>query len=203
MLHRYLSNFYWPDAQLDIERWCRECDTCARRKLPPRPGKARLQNKPVGAPLDRIAMDILGPLPMTTRDNQYILVVGCYFSKWTEAYALPNHTAETVADVLMRQFICRFGIPLSLHTDQGREFDSEIIRELCRLLGITKSKTVSYRPQSDGLIERMNRTVLQMLSAYVNNDRDDWDEHLPYVMSAYRGTRHNSTGNSPNLVMLG
>lgn len=74
------------------------------------------------------------------------------------AFALPDHTAQTVADKLVTEFICKFGAPYRIHTDQGREFESELFCEICSLLGIAKSRTTPYHPQSDGMIERFNRT---------------------------------------------
>lgn len=93
-----------------------------------------------------------------------MLVVGDYFSKWTEAYPLPNQEAKTVARVLVEEWVCRYGTPRSLHSDQGRNFESNLFGELCRLLGINKTRTTPYQPQSDGMIERFNRTSLSMLS---------------------------------------
>ena len=114
--------------------------------------------------------------------------MGDYFSKWKEAYADSDHTAYTVADKLATEFITRFGIPNQIHTDQGREFESELFSELCKLLGIKNTRPTPYRPQSDGLVERFNRTLIAMLSAFVNDNRLDWDDHLPYLMMAYRAT---------------
>lgn len=161
-----------------------------------------LQQQPVGFPLERVAVDILGPLPMTEKGNEYIMVVCDYFSKWTESYAIPNHRARTVAEVLIEQFVSRFGVPLQLHSDQGREFESGLIEELCKLLQINKTRTTPYNPKSDGLVERFNRTVQQMLTVLVSDARDDWDEHLPYVMMAYRASVQESTKCTPNLLML-
>ncbi len=90
-----------------------------------------------------------------------------------------------------------------IHSDQGRNFESQLFGELCRLLQISKTRTTPYRPQSDGLVERFNRTLQQMLKTLVNNDRNDWDDLLPFVLMAYRATPHESTGCSPNLLMLG
>ena len=197
------SRFYWPFLKDDVTRWCRQCNKCARRKPGPGIGKAPLQHKPVGLPLQRIAIDIMGPLPITNEGNEYIMVVGDYFTKWTEAYAIPDHTAQTVADKLVTEFICRFGVPFQLHTDQGREFESKLLAAICKLLEIDKTRTTPYRPQSDGMIERFNRTLQQMLAMYVNENKRDWDDHLPYVMFAYRSSIHASTGFSPNSLMLG
>lgn len=97
-------------------------------------------------------MDIMGPLPET--ESRFILVLTDYFTKWTEAYALKDHMAETVARTLMDEFICQFGVPYSIHTDQGGEFESNLFKEICNLLEIEKTITSPYHPQSDGQVER-------------------------------------------------
>lgn len=202
-VNRVRQRFYWVGYKNDITRWCRECDICAQNKQGRRRPRAGLRQQPVGFPLEKIAIDILGPLPKTENECEYIMVVSDYFTKWTEAYAIKNHTAYTVADVLVKEFISRFGIPRQLHSDQGREFESNLIAELCKLLQIRKTRTTPYNPKSDGLVERFNRTVQSMLTAFVNDARDDWDEHLPYVMMAYRASVQESTKCTPNLLMLG
>ena len=155
--------------------------------------------------MERIAMDIdiLGPLPTTARNNKYILVVGDYFSKWKEAYPMPNMEATTIANLLVNEFICRFGVPECLHTDQGRNFEASLIEEMCRLLGIHKTRTTPYHPQSDGLIERFNRTLLSMLSIAAREDEHNWDLKLPTLLFAYRTSVRETTGETPSLLMLG
>lgn len=197
------KRFYWPNLTSDVKRWCQNCNNCARRKPGPGRGKSPLQQDIAYQPFDRIALDILGPLPVTSNNNEYIMVVGDYFSKYTEAYALQNHTALTVADKLVTEFICRFGVPSVLHSDQGPEFESRLFKQMCSLLGIEKTRTVPYNPKSDGMIERHNRTIQQMLAMFVNENRNDWDDHLPFVMMAYRASCHDSTKCSPNLLMFG
>lgn len=194
---------YWPGMSSDIKRWCKECDICARAKAGPGFGKSPLQQSITGAPLDRVGIDIVGPLPRTSNGNEYIIVLCDYFSKWTEAWAVPDHTALTVGDKVVTEFFCRFGFPKQIHSDQGREFESELFSVLCEKVGIDKTRTTPYRPQSDGLVERMNRTLLQMLSSYANQNRDNWDDNIPYVLTAYRSTIQESTGCSPNSIMLG
>ena len=125
--------------------------------------------------------------------------MGDYFSKWKEAYPVPDHTALTVADKLLTEFICRFGCPLSIHSDQGREFQSQLFQILCEKLGIQKTRSTPYRPQSSGLVERFNRTLKQMLSMFVNTHRNDWDDHIPYLMMAYRSTVHAMLGREVHL----
>ena len=112
------------------------------------------------------------------------MVISDYFTKWIECYALPDQQAYTVADALVTKFFTRFGVPYFLHTDQGRDFKSQLFQHVCDLLGIQKTRTSPYRPQSDGLVERFNRTIQQMLASYVIESRNDWDDHLSYLCMA-------------------
>jgi hypothetical protein len=197
------KRFYWPNFTSDIKRWVQSCDMCARRKPGPGCGKSHIQQEISYQRLDRIALDILGPLPCTSDGNQYIVVISDYFTKYVEAYALKDHTALTVADKLVTEFICRYGVPSIIHSDQGPEFESTLFKEMCRLLGIEKTRTTPYNPRSDGLSERNIRTVQMMLAMFVNENRNDWDDHLPFVLMAYRSTIHDSTKCSPNMLMFG
>ena len=140
---------------------------------------------------------------ITSGDFRYILVIADYFSKWTEAFQIKNKCADTVADVLVEKIILRFGMPLVIHSDQGCEFENGLMKSLCTLLGCTKTRTAPYRPESDGMIEQFNRTCLMMLSMFINDRRDNWNELLPYVMHAYRTSVHESTGYSPFRLMMG
>ena len=194
--------FYWSGYRDDIIRWCQWCEKCQKRNASTQK-RAQLQQKPVGMPLERVAIDILGPLPETENGNRVIMVVVDYFTKWTEAYALKDQKSMTVADAFITNFVLRFGCPLQLHSDQGSNFEAELFRDVCNLLGIFKTRTTAYRPESDGMVERMNRSLADMLAKLVNDDRSNWDEILPFVMAAYRNTPHDSTGITPNKLMLG
>ena len=116
---------------------------------------------------------------------------------------MKNKCADTVADLLVDNIILRFGMPLVIHSDQGREFENGLMKSLCTLLGCTMTRTAPYHPESDGMIERFNRTCLMMLSMFVNDRRDNWNELLPFVMHAYRTSVHESTGYSPFRLMIG
>ena len=157
----------------------------------------------VGAPLERVALDILGPLPDSDRGNKYILIIGDYFSKWTEAYAIPNQEATTVARVLVEEFVARFGIPRQIHSDRGRNFESKVFQEMCKSLGMDKTRTTPLHPQSDGMIEHFNRTIERMLSKFVAENQRDWDSHLPILMMAYRSAVHETTSFTPCELMFG
>ena len=140
---------YWPGYWNSVRDWCRTCAACASRKTPAPKNKASLQSIVVGSPMQMVAVtvDILGPLPQTPSGNKYVLVAGDYFTKWIEAYAIPNQEAITIAQKLLDEMFCRFSLPEKLHSDQGRQFESEIVKQLCRLLKIEKSITTPCHPQ--------------------------------------------------------
>ena len=132
-----------------------------------------------------VAVDILGPLPQTNSGHKYILVAGDYFTKWVEAYPIKDQEAATVAQKLLDEMFCRFSPPQQLHSDQGRQFEAGLITELCQLLHIEKTRTTPYHPQSDGQIERFNRTLLNMLSTCSEEQPKEWDQHLSKLCMAY------------------
>ena len=202
-LERVKDRFYWPGCTKDVKDWCRACDLCVSRERPTRTPRAPLRTYNVGAPLERVALDVLGPLPDSDRGNKYILIIGDYFSKWTEAYAIPNQEATTVARVLFEEFVARFGIPRQIHSDQGRNFESKVFQEMCKSLGMDKTRTTPLHPQSDGMVERFNRTIEEMLSKFVAENQRDWDSHLPILMMAYRSAVHETTSFTPCELMFG
>ena len=126
-----------------------------------------------------------------------------YFTKWPEAYPLLNQEAITVAKVLVEEMVCRFGVPLESHSDQGRNFESLVFSEMCRILRIRKTWTTPPNPQSDGMVERFNRTIENQLAVFVKANQRDWDEHVPFLLMAYRTASHESTGFSPTRLMMG
>ncbi|KAK3749616.1 hypothetical protein QZH41_012954 [Actinostola sp. cb2023] len=202
-LGRVKQRFYWYKCSQDVRDWCRKCDVCAASKRPQKTPRAAMKRYNVGAPLERVALDVLGPLPESESSNKYILVVADYFSKWTEAYAIPNQEAVTVAKRVVDEFVSRFGVPRQLHSDQGRNFISAVFTEMCALLGIDKTRTTALHPQSDGMVERYNKTLESMLAKFTSEHQRDWDEHLPLLMMAYRTSIHETTGCTPSMMMLG
>ena len=124
------------------------------------------------------------------------------FTKWASAYAVPRATATEVADAIL-DWISQFGVMKILHSDQGRQFEAMTIREICQKFGIHKTRTTSYYPASDGQVERLNRTLIDMLSKYVGQNQRRWDDHLPLVLLAYRSSVHDSTSMSPAMMTYG
>ncbi|GFX38675.1 retrovirus-related Pol polyprotein from transposon 412 [Trichonephila clavipes] len=202
-LTKVLERFYWNNVLSDVEKCCRISDTCASRKGPRKRTRGRLQLYNVGAPFERIAFDILGPLPRSSDGHNNILVVMDYFTKWPEAYPIPDQDGSTFAEVLVQHWISRFGVPLQLHSDQGRNFDSAVCKRLCEILAIAKTRTTALHPQSDGMVERFNWTILNSLSLLVSSNQQDWDKKLPFFLLAYRSAVHETTGYSPSQILFG
>ncbi|GFT01993.1 retrovirus-related Pol polyprotein from transposon 412 [Trichonephila clavipes] len=171
-LQKVRECFYWNNVRSDVEKCCRICDLCATRKGPRKRTRGRPQLYNVEAPFERIAFDILGPFPRSSDGNNNILVVMDYCTKWPEAYPIPDQEASTVADVLVQHWTSRFGVPLQLHSNQGKNFDSAVCKRLCEILAIDKTRTTALHPQSDGMVERFNRTILNSLSPGIHRPPD-------------------------------
>ena len=202
-LARIRERFFWPSCRQSVEGWCRNCEQCQVSKGPGKKHKGPMKQFNVGAPLERVALDILGPLPTSKRGNKYILIIGDYFTKWVEAYPLQDQRAETIATVFVREFVSHFGVPLQLHSDQGRNFESVLFNDICNLLGIDKACMTALHPQSDGMVERFNRTLENQLAVFVEKHQQDWDDHVPLILLAYRSGVHESTGQTPSCLMFG
>ena len=196
-------SFYWYRMKETVRDWVRNCNKCGARKRPVKHAKGELKDYRVGAPMDRVAIDVLGPFPQTERLNKYILVVGDYFTRYIAAYAIPDQTASTLANTLVYEFFSIYGCPLDLHSDQGRAMESQLFQEMCKLYGIHKTCSSPFHPRSNGLIERFNHTLAQMISAYVDKEQRHWDVHLPLLTAAYRKCVHDATSYSPNYLMFG
>jgi hypothetical protein len=195
------EKYFWPQMGDDIKRYVQSCDTCQRRQ---RPIKTEpLHPIKVGQPFDRIGMDIVGPLPKTRQGNQYIVVATEYLTKWPEARALPNAKAISVVSFFYEDIICRHGCPKVLLTDQGTHFVNEMLNSLCEQLGVRHQLSTTYHPQTNGLVERFNRTLCEMLAKYSNEHQDDWDKFLPSALFAYRTIRQNTTRYEPFYLTYG
>ena len=194
--------FLWPGMANDVESYVKRCDACALYKSDGQKRRGGLKDFRVGIPMERVCADIVGPFPRSTSGNKYALVVTDCFTKFVEIYPMPNQEASTVARILTREFFSRYGVPRFLHTDQGTQFESGLFSNICQLLGIDKTRTTPFRPQSDGQSERNIKTLSRMI-AISADDQDNWDEYLPFLAMAYRGTPHETSGFSPNFMMFG
>jgi hypothetical protein len=153
-------------------------------------------------PLELVCIDFLKVEP-SKGGIENILVVTDHFSKYAQAFPCRNQTATTTAKVLYENFFRHYGFPARLHSDQGRNFESKIIKSLCDLVDIKKSHTTPYHPMGNGQCERFNRTLLNMLGTLSPNSKQDWKSHIASLVHAYNCTRHETTGYSPYYLLFG
>ena len=193
--------YWWPKMRSDVHRHCRACLTCATRRVgqATRPSMTPI---PVNGSFDCIGVDVI-QFPQTYDGNKYAVVFMDYLTKWPEVYPTPDQTAETIAKLLIEKIICRHGVPAKILSDRGANFLSELLQNIYQLLGTHKINTAAYHPQTDGLVERFNRTLTDMLAKTVEKNGRDWDQHLPYVLFAYRTSMQESTGESPFFLLYG
>ncbi|KZS06576.1 Uncharacterized protein APZ42_029913 [Daphnia magna] len=157
----------------------------------------------VSAPFERLGMDILGPFHLSKGGNTNIVVAIDYVTKWAETKALPRAGAAEVADFLVKCVLLRHGAPHQLTTDQGRCFMAEVTQKVLQAMETNHTPTTAYRPQANGLVERINHTLADMLSMNVSADHRNWDESLPFVTFAYNTSRQESTGRTPFYLVYG
>jgi transposase InsO family protein len=197
------NKYFWPKMARDVRIHVTNCLICAKRKAA-KACKAPLQPFPVAEYLwQLVAMDIVGPVTESYRGNKYILVLMEYVTRYVIAFPLKETTAQTIVKKFIKHVITKEGIPAQILTDQGSNFQSETMAELCKQLGTKQLRTTSYHPQTDGAVERFNQTLGNMLTIHTHNNPREWDEHLGYIVAAYNTTPHSSTGDTPFFLLKG
>ena len=171
MLRLMRERYYWPGMFFDVAVWVDKCDRCIRRKSAPQ--RAPLVSITTTYPLEMVCFDFL-TLEQSKGGYGNLLVITDHFTKFAVVVPTKNQTAKTTADAFFNNFIVNFGIPSRLHSDQGANFESAIIKELCNIMGIRKTHTTPYHPQGNAGPERMNRTLLSMLGTLDNAQKGDW-----------------------------
>ena len=197
------SKYFWHGMTKDVQEYIRKCATCNMNKKAVRRGKHPLVNYHAGAPMERVHLDFLGPLPKTSQGNEHILMMVDQFTKWVECVPLPSQKAEVTAHAAVGEFFCRFGCPFQIFTDQGRNFESRLFTNVCKALQIHKARTTPYRPSSNGQVERFNRTLMDAVRCYIGKSQNQWDKFISQIAGAIRSSVNRSTGFTPNKLMLG
>ena len=150
----------------------------------------------VGSVLARLGIDLQGPFPITKAGNKYILVVQDYCSRFVEMFGLPDKHAMTIAKKIDNEIFWRYGGARRLHSDQGKEFINQLMINLCHRWGVEKTNTSPYRPQSNGLVERSNKSIKTILRQACKGVQE-WDDLLPKIRGCLNATIHRSTGVTP------
>lgn len=194
------SRFFWPRMAADVEKKIKTCNRCIQRKALPEQA-ALLVNIRTSRPLELLCMNYL-MLEADKSNTKDILILTDHFTKYALAIPTANQKAKTVAKCLWENFIVHYGIPERLHTDQGPNFESHLIRELCDIVGIEKTRTTPYHPRGNP-VERLNRTLLSMLGTLEPEQKQRWKEYVKPLVHAYNCTRNEVTGYTPYEVMFG
>ena len=192
---------FWPGMMVDIKQRIRLCERCIRRKNAPTKA-AELVNITSSAPMELMCIDFLS-LEKSKGGHGNILVITDHFSRYEQAIPTPNQKASTTAKVLFENVFLHYGFPAVIHSDKGANFESKVIRKLCEIAGVKKSRTTPYHPMGNGMVERYNKTLLNMLRTLSDNQKSDWKSHVSTMTHAYNATEHESTGYAPFYLMFG
>ena len=195
------GRFFWPRMNQFIRNYVQKCVRCICRKAP-QVKSAHLVNITSSAPMELVCIDYLS-LEKSKGGFENILVITDHFSRYAQAIPTRNQTAQTTAKVLFENFFVYYGFPAKLHSDKGANFESKFIQKLCNIAGIQKSRTTPYHPMGNGMVERFNRTLLNMLGTMSEKQKSDWKSHVPTLTHAYNAAMHESTGFSPFFLMFG
>ena len=194
--------YFWPTMALDCHFFLRNCPECSRERVTLRKHTRALVLFPANAPLESIAMDLLGPFLKTPRGNTHILVITDRYSKLTRTVPMAKTDAYSVAVAFTQNWVFTYGPPRSVLTDNGPPFSSKFLQTVCIALGVRNLFTTTYNPKANGQAERYNRTLAAALRAYVSDNQMDWDIHAPAITFAYNTQVHSTTGMRPFDLVL-
>jgi hypothetical protein len=190
------ESMWWPRMLADVVRYVKNCEVCQRAKSKKQHILPRAVTIPYG-PWTHVGLDHVGPLPMTERGNQYILIEKCKFIKYVEGQATDSTDAKTTAHLVINNVVLRHGLPHAIAHDRGKAFTAQIAASIFKTLGIKQSKTTAFHAQSNGDTESFNKVLKQTLKIWADERQSDWDLLLPYALFAYNTAIHSLLQESP------
>ena len=205
MLETIRLRYFWSGMDKDIQAHTGKCINCKLRKSYQRkPRVPIMKYTDTARPLDRVHVDLTGPLPETQVGHKYIMVIKDYLTKYVWLIPLKTKGAVEVAEAFVGEFVCQAGVPGRVVSDRGNEFVNRLLANVSRILGINRISTTPYNPRSDGFVENHNRILKDQLFHFVDTlKQDDWDVYLPTVQLMYNTTVSLATGYTPMLLLTG
>ena len=206
-MSRIKDKYFWNNMNRHIIDYIKACAECNKRKSPEPTAQGKLENytdyKTSVRPFAMTQADVIGPLPLTAAGHIYALVATCHLTKWKVVIPIPDKSAFTVADTLLRHVFFQYGHPDTLLTDQGSEFTAEVTRRLCSRLGVDQRFSTAYHHNTVAQSERFTRFLKDVLSIYVDGKHNTWDTFLPSIVYCYNTSENDTTGDTPYYLMYG
>ena len=196
------TRVYWPGMRGHVKRHVKACFHCLKSKTPIPTVRPLMRHLLAFKPMELVAMDFL-KLDKGKGVIEDVLTITDAFSKWSVAIPCKDQTAKIAAKVLMQNWFSIYGVPLRLHSDQGRNFEGDLIRELCALYGITKTRTTAWHPQGNGQTERFNKTLCGLIKSVENCHQREWPDLIRHLVFMYNTTPHSVTGVAPYVLLFG
>ncbi len=195
------AKYYWPTLRLDPEKHIAKCLSCDETKGTPK--TATILEYPLPArPYDVIGIDLL-QLPRSHQGSSYVMVCVDHFSRFTVLAPLPKKSATTVAHALVSQLICPYTTPRVLLSDNGTEFKNHIMQDICNQFSIKQAFITAHHPACNGLVERTNKKILEILRHLAGKFHESWEDWLSHVAASVNGSISTSTGKTPHYIIYG
>jgi cleavage and polyadenylation specificity factor subunit 1 len=195
------DRFVWKSMRQTVQQWCAECQSCQAAKYSSSTTRSPMPFM-VHERFHTVHIDIVGPLPISRSGKQYLLTMIDHFTRWVEAVPINTISAEHCAAKFLEHWVCRYGVPVKIVSDQGTQFESALFNELLAQLGIQRHRTTTYHPQSNGAVERVHRTIKQCLRA-IGRSNSCWERALPLVLLGLRTSIHEATQFPPSQLVFG
>lgn len=202
-LRRIRQYYDFKNLFSKVKKHLRKCETCQVNKSG---GSNRIPLRITTTAVksfEKVALDIVGPLPLSNYGNSFLLTLQDNLTKFSMAIPLRDQKAVTVSRKFVEEYMCIFGLPESILTDQGTNFMSSVFKNMCKLLRIKKINTTAYHPESNGALENTHKTLVEYLRHFVNESSSDWDEWIKFAIFTFNTTPHTSTGYMPYELVFG
>lgn len=200
---RIKEKYFWKNMLKDISNMIKTCELCQKHKASKLTKLPMAITSRASKPFEKIFLDIVEPITPSYNNNQYILTLQDDLTTFSAAIPLENTVAKTIAEALVTKFICHYGVPKTILTDQGSNFVGSVFKNICKFFKIEKLQTTAFHPQTNGALERSHRTLTEYLRNFTVHDISSWDDWIPYAMFTYNTTPHSSTNFTPFELVFG